>query len=78
MQCHQQDVSDSPADDSPPSLYERLQCHRTASPSPSRRSATPFLFTTGVSGTVPGRRQPPAMPQGAPVEGAPMGHRHHS
>ena len=56
----------------------RLQCHRTASPSPSRRSATPFLFTTGVSGTVPGRRQPPAMPQGAPAGGAPMGHRHHS
>ena len=56
----------------------RLQCHRTASPSPSRRSATPFLFTTGVSGTISGRRQPPAMPQGAPVEGAPMGHRHHS
>ena len=40
----------------------RLQCHRTASPSPSRRSATPFLFTTGVSGTISGRRQPPAMP----------------
>ena len=28
--------------------------------------------------TISGRRQPPAMPQGAPVEGAPMGRHHHS
>ena len=31
-----------------------------------------------VSGTISGRRQPPAMPQGAPAEGAPLQHRHHS
>ena len=31
----------------------------------------PLLFTTGVSGTIPGRRQPPAMPWGAPAGGAP-------
>ena len=53
-----------------------LPPHRVAIAKPP--STVPLLFTTGVSGTISGRRQPPAMPQGAPVEGAPMGHRHHS
>ena len=38
-------------------------------PMGGRAMTYPLLFTTGVSGTVLGRRQPPAMPQGVPRRG---------
>ena len=46
--------------------------NRNARPAARTSSSKRTLDADGTA------RQPPAMPQGAPAEGAPMGHRHHS